>query len=241
MATQFAIKPTHSAVENAKTLECLIRQNAGLVTKIAWQVYRRVSSAIDVDDLIQMGMIALIEAARDYEDRGYAFSTYASLRVRGSMIDGLRRQSLQCRSAMVKRRMIERARSRFEHCEGRAPSDSDLAEALNMDLSAFRIDASACQPPRHEPIDALYSDRSLAFADQAEAADVLLDRSRTRDAVAAAIRTLPEREAQVLQMYFVEERALEDIGMELGIGAPRVCQIKKAALDRLRGMLQGRD
>lgn len=241
MATQFAIEPTHAAIQNAKTAEFLIRQHIGLVKKIAWQVHRRISSAIDIDDLIQMGMIALIEAARAYEDRGHAFSTYASLRIRGSMIDGLRRQSSQCRSAMAKRRMIETARSRFEHLHGRTPSDSELAHALGMDLTEFRIDATASQPIRHEAIDDLYSDRSMAFADEAEGADALLDRSQTLDCVAAAIRLLPEREAAVLQMYFVEERGLDDIGAALGVGAARVCQIKKAALDRLKGILGDQD
>jgi RNA polymerase sigma factor FliA len=240
MATQFAIEPQHSAIQNAKAAEFLIRQHMGLVKKIAWQVHRRVSSAMEIDDLIQTGMIALIEAARVYEDRGHAFSTYASLRIRGSMVDGLRRQAAQCRSAMAKRRAIETARSRFEHLHGRAPGDSELAHALGMDLTEFRIDASASAPVWHEPIDDLYSDRSMAFADESEGADSLFDRSRTQDAIAAGIRMLPEREAAVLQMYFVEERPLDEIGATLGVGAARVCQIKKAALDRLKGMLGAR-
>lgn len=237
---QIAIDPKQAAKQNAKTAEFLIRQNMSLVRKIAWQVHRRISSAIDVDDLIQTGMIALIEAARAYEDRGHAFSTYASIRIRGSMVDGLRRQATQCRSVMAKRRAIAEARLRFEHLHGRTPSDSELAHALGIELATFRADALAAQPVWHAPIDEIYSDRSMAFADDGEAADVALDRTRLHEAIATGIRMLPEREAAVLQLYFVEERSLDEIGAILGVSAARVCQIKKGALERLRGMMTER-
>src|ERR1700712_2204831 len=117
--------------------ERLIRDHMGLVRKIAWHVHGRVSTAMDIEDLMQSGMIALIEAARGYEDRGHAFATYASLRVRGSMIDGLRKQATQCRSAMAKRRQIDGARKQFESVNGRAPGDVELAATLGIDVAAY--------------------------------------------------------------------------------------------------------
>src|SRR5215212_4128672 len=99
--------------------DALVRAHMPLVRKIAWHVHGRVSSAIDIEDLCQIGMVALVEAANSYEDRGHAFSTYASMRIRGNMIDHLRRQATICRSAMVKRRQLTKARTDFEKAHGR--------------------------------------------------------------------------------------------------------------------------
>lgn len=223
--------------ENRPDPERLIRDHMPLVRKIAWHVHGRVSTAIDVEDLMQSGMIALIEAARGYEDRGHAFSTYASLRIRGSMIDGLRKQATQCRSAMAKRREIERARGAFERTNGRAPGDAEIAVALGVDTATYHAMAEAAQSVRHESIGELYSDHSMWFADVEERADDAIERTQLQSAIASGIRHLPEREAMVLQLYFVEEMNLDEIGETLGVGAARVCQIKKSALDKLRGML----
>jgi RNA polymerase sigma factor for flagellar operon FliA len=214
--------------------ETLIRDHMGLVRRIAWHVHGRVSSAIDVEDLMQAGMIALIDAARGYEDRGHAFATYASLRIRGSMIDGLRKAATQCRSGMAKRREIEGARGRFERRNGRGPSDVETAAELGIEVAAYHAMADAAQSVRQESIDELYSDHSIWFADGEERADDAIERVQLQGAIADRIRELPERQAMVLQLYFVEEMNLDEIGQTLGIGAARVCQIKKAALDTLR-------
>jgi RNA polymerase sigma factor for flagellar operon FliA len=93
------------------------------------------------------------------------------------------------------------------------------------------------QAVQQDSIDEVYSDHSMWFADVEERADDAIDRERLQAAIAAAISGLPEREAMVLQLYFVEEMNLEEIGETLGVGAARICQIKKAALDRVRGAL----
>ena len=94
------------------------------------------------------------------------------------------------------------------------------------------------QAVQQESIEEVYSDHSMWFADIEERADDAIDRERLQGAIAEAIGTLPEREAMVLQLYFVEEMNLEEIGRTLGVGAARICQIKKAALDRVRAMLK---
>ncbi len=217
--------------------DLLVRDHMPLVRKVAWHVHGRVSSAIDVEDLIQTGMVALIEAARTYEDRGHAFATYATMRVRGSMIDALRRGAAQGRSAMGKRRAISAARSRFEQSNGRAPTDVEMAGALGLDLASYQADADLSQTVHHDSLDALYSDHSMWFADVEDRADDVLERAQLAEVVSAAIRTLPDREAMVLQLYFVEELNLDEIGETLGVGAARVCQIKKSALDKMRGLI----
>ena len=217
--------------------EALARAHMPLVRKIAWHVHGRVSTAIEVEDLIQIGMIALVEAANGYEDRGHAFATYATMRIRGAMIDHLRRQATLCRSAMARRRDFTAARVKLEQKLGREASEAELAVELGLDAAEFRRQWDEAQAVRHESIDEVYSEHSMWFADLGEGAEQALQREGLQEALAGAIRQLPEREAMVLQLYFVEEMNLEEIGLTLGIGAARVCQIKKAALEKLRGSL----
>ena len=215
----------------------LVQAHMPLVRKIAWHVHGRVSNAIDIEDLVQIGMVALVEAANGYEDRGHAFSTYAGMRVRGAMIDHLRRHATQARSGMAKRKEIAKARAELEAKLGRAVTEIELGQAMGLDPASFREMADAAESVRHESLDGVYSDQSMWFADLEESADEQLDRGRLGEALAEHIAELPEREAMVLQLYFVEELNLEEIGQVLDIGAARVCQIKKSALDKLRGKL----
>jgi RNA polymerase sigma factor for flagellar operon FliA len=215
----------------------LVQSHMPLVRKIAWHVHGRVSNAMDVEDLVQIGMVALVEAANGYEDRGHAFSTYAGMRVRGAMIDHLRRHATQARSGMVKRKELARARVELESRLGRAATEAELGEAMGLDATAFRELVDAAEAVRQESLDEVYSDQSMWFADLEEGADEAFDRERLGEALAGHIAALPEREAMVLQLYFVEELNLEEIGQVLDIGAARVCQIKKSALDKLRGKL----
>lgn len=221
--------------------ESLCRAHMPLVRKIAWHVHGRVSSAIDVEDLVQIGMVALVEAANSYEDRGHAFATYASMRIRGNMIDHLRRHATICRSAMAKRKAINEASAKFEAKWGRAPGEAELAKAMDIDPAAFREMADASVSVRQESLDEVYSDQSMWFADVEERIDHTIEREQLGRALAEQISELPEREAMVLQLYFVEEMNLDEIGATLGVGAARVCQIKKAALDRLRKSLASWD
>jgi len=217
--------------------DALVRAHMSLVRRIAWHVHARVASAIDVEDLAQIGMVALVEAANGYEDRGHAFATYATLRIRGAMVDHLRRHATLCRSAMAKRRELNAARERLENRLGRAAGDAEMASEMEMEAADYRALVDECQAVHQESIEEVYSDYSMWFADVEERADEAIDRARLKAAIAGAIRDLPERDAMVLQLYFVEEMNLEEIGQTLGVGAARICQIKKAALDRLRGSL----
>jgi RNA polymerase sigma factor for flagellar operon FliA len=219
--------------------DALVRAHMALVRKIAWHVHGRVASAIDIEDLVQIGMVALVEAANGFEDRGHAFATYATVRIRGAMIDHLRRHATICRSAMARRREMAAARKRLEMTLGRSATEAEMAEAMGLDAADYRALVDDSRTVHQESIDEVYSDHSMWFADLGERADESLERDRLKQAVAEAIRTLPERDAMVLQLYFVEEMNLEEIGQTLGVGAARICQIKKAALDRVRANLSG--
>ena len=217
--------------------ERLIRAHVPMVRKLAWHVHGRVANAVEVEDLMQTGMVALIEAARGYEDRGHAFATYASMRVRGAMVDSLRRHAAGSRTAIKRRREFAALRTRFEQTEGRAPSHAEMAGLAGLTLDAYRDAARDAEAVRHESIDDLYSDHSMWFADAGDLPEDALGKAQLADALADAIGRLPPREAMVLQLYFVEEMNLDEIGETLGVGAARVCQIKKAALDKVRGMM----
>jgi RNA polymerase sigma factor for flagellar operon FliA len=220
--------------------ERLIQNHLALVRKLAWHTHARVSTALDIEELVQIGMVALIEAARSFEERGHAaFSTYATVRVRGAMIDALRKQATLCRSALRKRREIQAMRTTLENRLGRAPTQQEMATALDMSLADYVDALSATQAVRQESMDEVYSDHSIWFADETPDAFEQLQAGALRTQLVEAIRSLPEREATVLQLYFVEEMNLEEIGQVLGVGAARICQIKKSALGKVRKMLAG--
>jgi RNA polymerase sigma factor FliA len=228
---------TYAARRSVGDADAIIRAHSQLVRRIAWHVHSRMSSAIAVEDLIQIGMIALIEAARTFEDRGIPFVPYASTRVRGAMIDELRRDARMCRSGMVNRRRLAQVRARLENQLGRTANDADMAEALGLDGGAYHTLVASTQAVRQDSIDEVYSDHDIWFADMSDAADTVLEQSQMQEILTQNIATLAEREAIVLQLYFVEELNLDEIGEALGVGAARVCQIKKAALDKLRSMM----
>ncbi|KAA9019796.1 sigma-70 family RNA polymerase sigma factor [Sphingobium limneticum] len=221
--------------------ERLARQYMPLVRKIAWHVHGRVSTAIEVEDLLQIGMVALVEAANSFEDRGLGFAAYAQLRVRGAMIDHLRRQATICRSAMAKRKELAKVRNRLEQKLGRLPTEAEMSSDMGLEPAAYREIADSVEMVQHTSMDEVYSDQSMWFADVEDRADDIMERESLKKALAGCIGELPQREAMVLQLYFVEEMNLEEIGHTLDIGAARVCQIKKAALDKLREKLRDWD
>jgi len=218
--------------------ERLARQYMPLVRKIAWHVHGRVSSAIEIEDLLQIGMVALVEAANAFEDRGLGFASYAQMRVRGAMIDHLRRHATLCRSAMARRKAMGAARARLEQRLGRMPTESEMSIEMGLEPAAYREMADSAEMVQHTSMDEVYSDQSAWFADVEDRADDIMERESMKAALAKCIGELPQREALVLQLYFVEELNLEEIGQTLDIGAARVCQIKKSALDKLRVKLR---
>lgn len=222
--------------------EELIHANLPLVRKIAWHVHGRVSTVLDVEELMQIGMIALIEAARTFVDRGEAaFTTYASVRIRGAMIDSLRKHANMARSALRRRRELNQARTDATARLGRPPTVEEFAEFLDLSVTALQDQLDSIQGIKYESMEEVYSDHSIWFAAENANAFDHLEQKHLTEALAAAIGQLPTREATVLQLYFVEELNLEEIGQTLGVGAARVCQIKKSALDKVRKLMRDWD
>lgn len=217
----------------------LVRQYLPLVRKIAWHVHGSMSTLVEVEDLVQVGLVALVEAAAGFEDRGVVtFRQYIATRLRGSMIDELRRQATTTRGAMRRRRQYSQAISTLTARTGKAPDETMIAHHLSIGVDKLRADYANAEAVRFDSIDEVYADDKPWFADDTPDAFEQLAEADLRTALIAAIGALPEREAQVIQLYYVEEFNLEEIGQVLGVGAARVCQLKKAAHDRLRGALK---
>lgn len=217
--------------------EMLVRKHRDLVRRIAWSVYGGLSSKVELEDLIQIGLIALVEAARTFEERGAIFSSYAATRVRGAMIDQLRREASTTRAGMANRRALAAIRKKLVAETGRAVTDFEMATAMKLAPEAYHAMVASAQSIEHESIDEIYKDDQPWFADLSESADTQLERSQLLGALSDAIGGLAEREALVLQLYFVEQMNLDEIGVVLEVGAARVCQIKKSALSKLRVIL----
>lgn len=225
----------------ARDVEALVKAELPMVRRVAWHVHGSMSAIVEVEDLVQIGMIALVEAARSFEDRGEtSFHNFAMTRVRGSMIDELRRQATLTRGAMKRRKAYQESVAALHNALGRAPTEAEVAARLGVTIEKLRVDYATAEALRFDSIDEVYSDELSWFVDDGGDAFSALAEADTRHALATAIAALPEREAMVVQLYYVEELNLEEIGQVLGVGAARVCQIKASAHSRLKKALSGR-
>lgn len=234
LSTPLIYAPRRSA---AADTEALVRQHLPLVRRIAWHVHGSMSTIVDVEDLIQIGLVALVETVGAPHERGPAFTAYLATRLRGAMIDELRRQATTTRGAMRRRRAYNDAVATLTATTGTPPGEALIADQLGVSIEKLRADYANAEAIRFDSIDDLYADDLPWFADDAPDAFEQLADSDLRETLVTAIAALPEREAQVVQLYYVEELNLEEIGLVLGVGSARVCQIKAAAHARLKKAL----
>ncbi|ASK87023.1 sigma-70 family RNA polymerase sigma factor [Sphingorhabdus sp. SMR4y] len=215
----------------------LIRENQSLVTKIAWQVKSLAPDQMEIEDLIQVGLVAMVEAAKKYVDQGHSFSTYLYVRVRGAMIDSLRSTCNLRRTSVDWHKKVRRCRAQLLHELGCEPTDSQLARALNMDPADYRKTTDRAIAVHVGSLDEIYCDSSSWFADEGEDQHEKLEKSQLAALLASKLKQLNEREQLVLNCYFVEELQLEEIGAILDVSAVRICQIKKRALEKLQAAM----
>jgi RNA polymerase sigma factor FliA len=229
------------AGQTKRDTELLVRKHLPMVRRVAWHVHGSMSTIVDIEDLVQIGLVALVEAANVFEDRGQVtFEQYLRTRLRGAMIDELRRQATITRGAMRRRRTYQDAIKSLTLEHERAPSEGEVAARIGVPVDKLRAEYSTAEAVRFDSLDEVYSDEGPWFmSNEPNAFDQLADADQ-RQALIETIAELPEREQQVIQLYYVEELNLEEIGQVLGVGAARVCQIKKSAHDRLKKGLQRR-
>ncbi|MEP4796941.1 MAG: sigma-70 family RNA polymerase sigma factor [Parasphingorhabdus sp.] len=212
----------------------LIEENQSLVTKIAWQVKSFAPDQMEIEDLIQVGLVAMVEAAKKYVDQGHSFSTYLYVRVRGAMIDDLRSTCNLRRTSVDWHKKVRRVRGKLVQELGYEPNDAELARAMDMEPSEFRKNTDRAIDVNLGSLDEVYCDSSTWFTDQEEDQHQKLEKSQMAELLSANLKQLNEREQLVLNCYFVEEMQLDEIGAILDVSAVRICQIKKRALEKLQ-------
>ncbi len=225
----------------APDLEALVRKHAELVKRIAYHLAGRLPPQVEIADLIQAGMMGLLEAAQHYTShRGATFETYAGIRIRGAMLDALRKLDWAPRSVHRKARAAALALREVEARLGPAATDTDVAEQMGVPLSEYQQilrDALGCQLLRLNDAEDGEESQLDRLPDQAPDPERLaLDESRRR-ALASAVQELPEREKLVLSLYYEQELNLKEIGAVLKVTESRVCQLHGQALLRLKALL----
>jgi RNA polymerase sigma factor for flagellar operon FliA len=225
-------------------VEVRVRELAPLVKRIAHHMMAALPPSVEIDDVIQSGMMGLLDAARRYqESEGAQFETYAVQRIRGAMLDGLRQCDWLPRGVRRSLREVEKMISRLEQQNGRAPSEAELAKALDMPIAEYQRllqDARGYQIVSYEDFSADDDDSFLdryAIDHDADPLHVLEDRG-LREALVEGIDELPEREKLVMGLYYEQELNLREIGEVLGVSESRVCQIHTQAIARLRVRLR---
>jgi RNA polymerase sigma factor for flagellar operon FliA len=226
--------------------EISLAKYAPLVRKLALQLVARLPANIELDDLIQTGMIGLLDAVTRYQETPDAqFETYATARIRGAMLDELRSQDWLPRSVRSKGKRIAQAISKLEQQLMRAPTESEIADHLGMPISEYHrllIDAQGMQIIHYEDFgdNGVPEPQGSASALGAQASGDPLDAllaGNLRETVKEAIDALPEREKLLLSLYCEQDMNLKEIGAVLNISEARVCQIRTQACARIRAYL----
>ncbi len=219
----------------------MVIQHAPLVKRIAFHLMGRLPSTVLVDDLIQAGMLGLLEAIKNYDTtQGASFDTYAGIRIRGSMLDEVRRLDWTPRSVHKKARIVSDAIREVENSTGREARESEIAEHLGMDSEEYNHilqDSVGCKTFSVEQL-AESGDHAFRDADKDSEEPIdLLGEENFQQALAHAIMGLPERERLVVSLYYDEELNLREIGKVLDVSESRVSQISSQAMLRLRSRL----
>lgn len=220
----------------------LVTEHVALVNRIAYHMVSRLPPNVQVDDLVQAGMIGLLEAARNYNpSQGASFETYAGIRIRGSMLDEIRRLDWTPRSVHRKVRMVSEAVRKIENEKGRDARDHEVAEILEMTLQEYHKilqDAVGCRVFSFEDMNSMGEDHEPGMTGTDDGPLECLQHEDFKENLSESISGLPERERLVMSLYYDEELNLREIGEVLGVSESRVCQIHGQALIRLRARMQ---
>jgi RNA polymerase sigma factor for flagellar operon FliA len=235
----------YSAHDKNNRKDEMLNKHAVLVKKLAYQLKAKLPPSVELDDLIQAGMMGLLDAINRYEDsHGAMFETYAAQRIRGSMLDELRSADWLPRSVRKNMRDVETAISQLEQELGKPPTESDVAKKLQLTLENYYVMLGDCSG--HQLV--YYEDFH-----ESDGNDHFLDRFQTdnsndpikgllegdfRDALINAIDALPEREKVLMGLYYEQELNLKEIGAVMSVSESRVSQLHSQAIARLRANLK---
>jgi RNA polymerase sigma factor for flagellar operon FliA len=224
--------------------ECL-KEYAPLVKRIAHHMMVKLPSSVEVDDIIQAGMIGLLDAAGRYDEfRGAQFETYAAQRIRGAMLDELRGADWLPRSLRRDMRRIEAAIHRLQQQLGRAPSESEIAKELEISLPEYQQMLQESRGAQLVYYEDFHDEDNEDFFERHESDNdenpmALLQEDRFRGALIQAIDKLPERERLMMALHYEQDLNLREIGEVMEVSESRVCQLHSQAVARLRAALKG--
>lgn len=238
-------------------MECLYNQEGLQSEAIDWPRYLqlvrhealrlqvRLPASVDLDDLIQAGAIGLMNAISRYDaQQGTAFTTYAAQRIRGAMLDELRNLDWAPRRVRRDARNVAAAITKIEQQSGCHATEAEIVSALNISREEYRTILMETNNSQLFSLDTLYEDHSDAAdhlfiaTDEQNPLEALVDQD-LRQQIVVAIGLLPEREQQVLSLYYQDELNLKEIGAVLGVGESRVSQLHSQAIKRLSSRLKG--
>lgn len=228
-------------IDNSATL----KQHSPLVRRLAHQLIAKLPASVEIDDLIQAGMIGLNDALGRFDaSQGVQFETFATQRIRGAMLDELRGGDWMSRGDRKYQRQIEAAVHRLEQQFGRAPAESEIAKEMGVSLNDYQELLGKVRGTQLVCLEDLggadgddsYLDRHVADEDANPLA--LLQDRRMREALVEAIKLLPEREQYVMSMYYEHDMNLREIAAVIGVTESRVCQLHSQSIARLRAKLR---
>lgn len=224
----------------------LIKQYQPLVRRLAHYMMAKLPASVEVDDLIQVGLIGLADALSRFESsQGVQFETFATQRIRGAMLDELRGNDWMSRGSRKSQKEIETSIRQLEHRLGRSPAESEIATEMGLSLVEYQDMLNKVRGTqlvyledmnRPGEDDDSYLDRHVADAD----ADPLnlLRNQRLRESLVQAIKSLPEREQYVMSMYYEQDMNLKEIAQVLDVTESRVCQLHSQSIARLRAKMR---
>ena len=202
-------------------------------------MHGRVKSAVEIEDLIQIGMYGLVTAAQNYVVKeGVSFASYAGIRIRGEIVDHLRRNSNLCRTTIQMQQKYNSSFEKLSRLLQREPKNSEIAKDMGLEASELDNWEQAFAANTHQSLDSVYDEFSIWFASNDQSPEDELSDTELRENLVEALKTLPEREAMLVQLYYVEELNVYEIAEVLEITTGRVSQIKKSAISRLREFIQ---
>ncbi len=226
-------------------IDAMLHQYSPLVRRLAHQMIAKLPANVEIDDLIQVGMIGLTDALSRFDaGQGVQFETFATQRIRGAMLDELRGADWMSRGTRKQQRDIESAVHRLEQKLGRPPVESEIAKEMGINLSDYQemlgkvrgTQLIYLEDMSGDDGDSDYLDRHVA--DEGNDPLSLLQDHRMREALVDAIKNLPEREQYVMSMYYEQDMNLKEIAAVLGVTESRVCQLHSQSIARLRVKLR---
>lgn len=220
----------------------LIESEINSVKKIAYHYYGRIKNAVEIEDLLQIGFLGLVDASHRYiEAEQGSFKAYASIRIKGAIVDYLRKSSNLCRTTIARRKKVLSAEKALLDSNGRLPSDQELSDYLRISIDELFDWRTAFQANQLQSLDEVHNEFSEWFADLSAPVEDHIYLDELKGGLRTSLDGLKPNEALVLQLYYVEELNVYEIAEVMEISTGRVSQLKSAAISFIREDLRKRN